>query len=351
MTPIDNVTKPVYTVFVTKKIAVFNSEKRVVQKNALLELPYSLKDQSQRLIRLIISQIDDQRDEEIAWYTFKTSDIVEALGIGDSKDYLDQIGRALEELAAKVLFIPAKYFNNEYDVVTHWVNKAKIHRGKNKVDILIDGELAPFLLDIRDRFTKYQLGEILNLRGEYSIRFYEWFLSERFKACSASGAWYATITPHEIRRRLDMLNEKGEAIKFTRWPDLKRRIIDPVVEELSEKTEYFVSWEAITKGKVKVVDLKFHITPKNTTQKKDVTKNPRRLAPDTSEIREEKETMKALKKAFESASEVKKNAVRALHGEKLKALQKKGGKATKPELLERIAEEEALKEAKDSGLL
>lgn len=334
----------------SKEVKVFNTKKVVAVRNALAELPFKLSGTSLKIVLLMVSLVDDKRDEEFEWYTTSFTALSEILGIENDTRRFDRVEKALVECRSKSFLIPGSYYSDGVPQITGWFHTARPDRKNDKIELCIGSEMKPFFLKIKesDQFSKFRVYIPLSFSNTYTGRFYLFILAEKTKAGAMKGHWDFNITIHEIRKRLDMLNKKGEPIKYALWGHFRDRVLIPSTDELNDKSDLNVSWTAIKRGR-HFHSINFEIEVK---AKKAAKPQPMRITKTRSEVDEEAETLAALRKAFTAADEAKKNAVRSLHGEKLKALQDSpAGKVTKAETLDKLAEEQALKEAKDSGIL
>jgi plasmid replication initiation protein len=299
--------------------AKVSRRRKVVQTNPFLESNYKLGDRAQRLMRIIISQIDDKRDTRFYVHEFSTEELYEALGLENSGESCELLQNAIQELRQVPITIPGHLTKDGADTLTGLIVKGKVHRWKGWTQVMIDNELKPFLLEVKHRFTKYELEDVLNLHGP-AIRFYEWFIKEKHTAASKSGAWYVTLQLREIRFRLGMLTKQGKPAMYDRWQDFRRRVLDPVVEEISEKTGYVVSWEVTQKRRISEVI--FHIVPKEKPDPAAAAKKaPAGLEPPVKkELDKHQRRLEQLKRLAEKCSEDLQAKIREYHGEQVVAL-------------------------------
>jgi plasmid replication initiation protein len=308
----------------------------VVQKNPLLTLGYRLSDRAQRLMRLIIAQIDDKRDDEFYVYQYDTTELYDALGLTNSGEALNLLRQAIRELRKTDVSLSAELTGGVI-VETGLLIEGKIHPWEGWTSVRISEYLKPFLLELKKNFLKYGFKEIQFFRGDYTLRFYEWFLAERYKA-TKSGTWYVCMELYEIRRRLGMIDAKGNSVMYARWQDFRRRVLDPVVEEISEKSAYFVSWEAGQKRSVR--DVKFHITPKPKTGDKAKITRPAEAKPAIcAEVESEEKRIQILLHLVKKCPETLQETVKERHAEDFGRLRKLGL------LSEEMAERQALASA------
>ena len=99
--------------------------------------------------------------------------------------------------------------------------------------------MRPLLLHLKQHFTRYMLEQVLKLKSGYAIRLFE--LLSQF-----ADLGYRTINVDDFRSAL-MLEDK-----YARFSNLKRRIIDPNIEDINEKTELTAKYNVERKGRTPV---------------------------------------------------------------------------------------------------
>jgi len=129
-----------------------------------------------------------------------------------------------------------------------WLSSARYRTGEGIVSLRFDPLLKPLLLELKSYFTKYELGKILQLRGQYSIRFFEFRKS------------FTGRKKHEViftlKNLWDVLGLQKDEYKIFR--DFKNRVLEPARLELLEKTGKSFTWEPIKQGRGgKIVSIRF----------------------------------------------------------------------------------------------
>lgn len=107
--------------------------------------------------------------------------------------------------------------------------------------------LEPYLLSIKETYTKYRLGYVINFKSEYSFRMYE--LMKSYEKIGER-----TLTIEEIRD-LFMLEEN----KYTKYNHLKTRVIQKSMEEINKFSDIKVNLEKEEKNGRKIIGLVFSI--------------------------------------------------------------------------------------------
>lgn len=249
----------------------------VVQGNSLVEAKYRLSVEEQKIIKILISQIK-RDDRDFHDYEFRIMDLAEMLGM-EHKDAYGVLEKITERLVSRVL----KFYNQETQTLLQasWLSSAEYKKGFGTVSLCFDPKLKPLLLQLQSYFTKYELGQVLQFKGQYTIRFFE-----LRKSFLGKGKKETVFTLKELWELFKL--EKNEYKQFF---DFKKRVLEPARVELLEKTGKSFSWEAIKQGRGgKVVGVRFvfdgetekekavvtvlESTPKTEIQEAEETKEP-----------------------------------------------------------------------------
>lgn len=151
----------------------YNNAFSVVQANALIRSKQDdLTVFEAKLIRLAISQIITN-DSKFHYYTCKITDLAEHLGIASSNAYreIKETGRRIMK---KAVYIeessPARKDRPNYKIFP-WFDYFEYTDGM--VTYRLSEHLRPYLLDLAEFFTAYQIGTALKLPNNQTIRLYE----------------------------------------------------------------------------------------------------------------------------------------------------------------------------------
>lgn len=211
----------------------------VTKHNSLIEASYKLTLNEQRLVLLCISKLDSRKPlPKDNLFTITVKEFASMFGINEKTAYRDL------ENASKDLY--------EQDIRTHdgksnyqfrWVYGIKYHDNEGKVTLGFSPWVAPYLTSLHERFTRYSLKKVSNLKSVYAIRLFEFLI--QFKSTGK-----LLIGLDRFRDRLEIKNE------YKRFCDLKRRVIETAVNELREKSGLIIDWKPIKSGK-SVTQLEF----------------------------------------------------------------------------------------------
>ncbi|WP_061778358.1 RepB family plasmid replication initiator protein [Lactococcus cremoris] len=136
----------------------------------------------------------------------------------------------------------------------------------DKVMIRFNQDIMPYLIELKQNFTKYALSEIMELNSKYSIILYKWLSMNynQYEHYSNKGGRRAeqvenyrnpSITVKELREITDTVNEYKHFPHFENW------ILKKPLEEINAHTSFNVSYEKIKKGR-SIDSIVFHIEKK-----------------------------------------------------------------------------------------
>lgn len=212
----------------------------VTKSNALIEKTYQLSVMEQKLI-LTLASLVQPSDEAFRPYQIKVSDFVQLLGLKSTGKYTE-IRKIVQALQQKTL--PIHTGQSLLDIT--WLSSAEYFHGKGYVELEFSPKLKPYLLQLKEKFTTYQLKNIIQLRSSYSIRLYE--LLKQYEPLKQR-----TFTLDELREVLGI-----EPNKYKLFGHFKDKVLNVGMKELEEKTDLRFEFEQIKKGR-KVTGIKFHI--------------------------------------------------------------------------------------------
>lgn len=221
------------------------SENLVSKSNALIRASYKLSLQEQRLILAAISKIDSRK---LNYYPGKPSqatvhvsaqEFAETFDISPKKAY-EELKESTENLfERKITEIDGKKTTK-----MRWVSKVTYHDGQGWAELTFSNDIIPHLTFLREKFTSYKLNRVTGLKSGYSVRVFE--LCVQYQA---TGMLRITLE--------DFINDLN--LPYTRFSDIKRRVIEPAVIELKAKSNMDITWRTITQRR-RVSSLEFKFT-------------------------------------------------------------------------------------------
>jgi hypothetical protein len=216
-------------------VFIVNNKSLVVQSNRLVEAKYRLSVEEQKIVKILISQI--QRDDvDFQEYEFRVKELAALLGM-EHKDTYRVLPRITERLMSRVL----KFYNPETETLlqTSWLSSAEYKKGQGTVAMCFDPKLKPLLLQLQSYFTKYELGQVMQFKGQYTIRFFE--LQKSFLGRNKREVYFS------LNELWEILGLRKDEYKV--FFNFKIRVLESSRLELLEKTGQSFSWEPVRQGK------------------------------------------------------------------------------------------------------
>ena len=151
------------------------------------------------------------------------------------------------------------------EVLCRWLAKVKTNKRSGIAHIKLDEDLAPYLFDLKQQFTQYQLYNVLGMKSAFSVRIYELMKSYSFRHT-------ITFEIDELKKLLMVEDVKS----YNRFPDFRRFVLEKAQSEINELTDINMSFEPIKTGR-KVTSIKFIIEEKFKNSRKRIrTSNEKR---------------------------------------------------------------------------
>ena len=227
---------------------VLSRNYKVVKHNNLIQRSrYELSTQEQKIILYLITKIKPE-DTEFDLYEFNIKDFCEVCGIDETsgKNYSD-LKKAVGKLAEKIIWIT---LDNGIDTIVRWVERPYIDRKSGTIKIKLDELMRPYLLQLKEHFTAYNLYYTLAMKGKYSIRIYELLKSYEYLS--------------ECIFDIEELKKILFAEKYEIYKDFRVNVLDTAIREINDFSDITVTYIVEKKGR-KIDKIKFKIK-----QKKDI---------------------------------------------------------------------------------
>lgn len=227
----------------------------------IMNSSYDLSIEEQKIILTLASMVQPA-DEEFKPYKFKINEFMELLGVENKAKYTE-IPKITKELMKKVFEIQ----EGKTILQVAWLNSARYEKGSGMVTLKFSPDLKPYMLMLKEKFTQYQLANVLSMKSKYSPRVYEILKCNEFKKQG-----YTEIDIETLRKLL-----RAEKT-YPLYADFKRFILKQAQKELKKLTDISFEIEEVKTGR-KVTGIKFFIHNNiHSNEKKRTSKNETAIA-------------------------------------------------------------------------
>jgi plasmid replication initiation protein len=203
----------------------------VTKSNLLIESSYRLSLSEQRILLSCISQISN-KDNTQKRFTLSVSDYAEMFEVGAKSAYREMYSAA-DKLFDRSIIIKNESVNTKF----RWVQEQVVHaKGEGKIELVFSDRIVPYLFQLKEQFTSYQLTHVSKLKSTYSIRLYE--LLMQFKSTK--------------RRVIDVSDFRifmGTGDKYATFKTFSQKVIKKAMDELNLKSNLNIKLEKLPKNR------------------------------------------------------------------------------------------------------
>ena len=219
--------------------------KLVVKSNKLIEARYTLSLNEQKIILYAVSKLDTTKDK-FNILELETSEFINLLNTSQFR-YTE-----IREIVVGLMSKQVRIETDKRDLVANWVSSIDYIKDAGLIELEFSEKLIPYLLQLKERFTRYELKNILYLKNKHSIRIYE--LLKQYQAIG-----HRTFTIDELKEIL-MLEDN-----YKQFRDFNKSVLKLTMDEINEFTDLNIDIKYIKQGR-KVVSIKYIIESKEHEQ-------------------------------------------------------------------------------------
>ena len=232
----------------------------VAMKNDVIPTLAALRLNESRLFQYCIAHYDSRSTENP---TFEAS-------VGDLKrffeiDYADAypiLRQAVINIGSK----PIEWRDGNVQHFENWFTGFSYYGGTGRFVFRINRAAEPFFLTLKECFTRYRLAFTKHFRHAASVKLYI-----NLKQHKKMGHWNPALD--DLKHRL------GVGGKYSRWSDLRERILQPSMSEINKHSDLSVGWKPTKSGR-RATGVAFRIknkTEKSATEAREVHEANQRL--------------------------------------------------------------------------
>lgn len=238
----------------------------ITKANAIIEASYGLETNEKSIILVALSQIEGDVTDQVL-YSLDLKSLSKITGVSITNAYRDF------ERAAISLYERKIRLDKEDTTLTRWVQTVKYNSEKSTIEVRFSHEILPYLHSLKDNFTRYNLRHVAKFKNRYAIRIYELMKQ-----------WDNTKKERDLMLD-DMKYMFQLPSSYEKMSNLKKRVIDPAIEDINKHSDLEATYENIKKGRHVIG---FKLRWKNKAQgKPQVIKQPKEkpvVEPETRQI-------------------------------------------------------------------
>ena len=202
-------------------------ELEVRQHNTLTNARYEYTELQLDLLFFLLSKL--RKDQKTAVYELSIKDLSALTG----KEYhYGYLRKATEGMGSRVFEVET---DTQFSQL--WMfQRVNYLKGQGTIEIKLTEDIIPYLFDLKDNFTSYELASALRLTSKYAKRIYQ--LCSQWKDKGETKKYDI----QDFKKMLGLIDDKGMD-KMPRISDFKTSVLDLAVKQINEHTELHVSYK------------------------------------------------------------------------------------------------------------
>jgi plasmid replication initiation protein len=218
--------------------SLFDTDTRVVKSNELVQSRMNWTKLEHRVVAMLIAQLKKD-DEQFTEQRVYIKDIADLSG-RNGKSLYDQAEEICQKLLDQKVHVRTRTEDGRRRYKGYnCMSTCEYVEGSGYIEAKFNDDMRPFLLQLKRRFTQYNLQSFMQLSSQHSMRIYE-LLKMR------EGLRYLRISVEELREILCCEHS------YERFTDFRRWVLENARDELKEKTDIYFNYKVERNGQTPV---------------------------------------------------------------------------------------------------
>lgn len=219
-----------------------HDEKRlVVQDNAITTARYSMTALEKNIMYMVMAQLD-KSDPPTRYYRISGKELMERTR---KKIKYEELKEATNRLLDRELIIIRE--NGNYLQIRP-ISSAE-YDSHGMIEIGLDAKIRPYLFELKNNFTTFELNMVLSLDSKFSKRLYE--MLAQFRSTGL-----LRISVREFKERLKLYDPKTGNEQYEKWSAFEKYVLKVAQKEISEHTDLAFEYTLKKTGK-RITDIEF----------------------------------------------------------------------------------------------
>ena len=235
-----------------------------VQSNSMINSKYSLDPTQQKLILLAIAQIKTA-DEKFFKYSCSIAELEEKLGVKLNET-------RIKDLAKDILRKPLEIKEKGKWIGCNWFSAFIYYTDAARFEFEISPTLTPYLLNLKEHFTTFNIEQAIKFSGKYTTRFYQFLIQAQNQRAKKR-----TFELEELYELLQLPTTLTTS--FTRFT---KKVLEPSLADINAKSDIKATYEPTKKLRKKVLEITIYFDFKDVleakTQRATAAKNFKKYA-------------------------------------------------------------------------
>jgi plasmid replication initiation protein len=204
-----------------------SKEIEVRQHNALTNARYEYTEIQLDLLFFLLSKL--RKDQQDRVYELNIKDLSLLTGKRYNAAYLH---KATSDMGSRVFEVQTETRYRQL-----WMfQRVDYLLGQGIIEIKLTEDITPYLFDLKENFTSYELASALRLTSKYAKRIYQY--CSQWKDQGETKKYDI----QDFKQMLGLIDDKGKD-KAVRMSDFRESVLDVAVKQINEHTELHISYK------------------------------------------------------------------------------------------------------------
>ncbi|GAA4509080.1 hypothetical protein GCM10023172_42150 [Hymenobacter ginsengisoli] len=204
-----------------------SKEIEIRQHNALTNARYEYTEIQLDLLFFLLSKL--RKDQQDRVYELNIKDLSLLTGKKYNAAYLH---KATSDMGSRVFEVQTETRYRQL-----WMfQRVDYLLGQGIIEIKLTEDITPYLFDLKENFTSYELASALRLTSKYAKRIYQY--CSQWKDQGETKKYDI----QDFKQMLGLLDDKGNE-KMLRISDFRESVLDVAVKQINEHTELNISYK------------------------------------------------------------------------------------------------------------
>lgn len=239
-----------------------NKQVAAIANQFIQHARYKLTPREQKLILFMATMLRPEHSD-FETYLVPVSEIEYILKTDESKkhgSFYERLDMLLDSITDKKITFPTDFTVDGVRLRGHinWVAGAVPKYNEDGVLCVEFGfspQMKPFLLGLKEKFTRFEFLEVAKMKSGFSIRIYQMCKSYYYEHIR-HGRNVLAVGVRELKSRL------GISDRYSDWRNFRRKVLDVARQEINGKTRLTIEYDFIKKGR-NITDLRIVINEKD----------------------------------------------------------------------------------------
>jgi len=202
-------------------------ELEIRQHNALTTARYDYTELQLDLFFFVISKL--RKNQQLDVYELNIKELSALTG---KQYHLPYLRKATEGMGSRMFEIETP----ERHIQLWMFRSVEFIKGTRIMQVALSDKIVPFLFELKDNFTSFELAAALRLTSKYAKRIYP--LCSQWKDLGETKKYDL----QDFKKMLGLLDDKGNE-KMKQIIDLRTNVLDVAIRQINEHTELHVSYK------------------------------------------------------------------------------------------------------------